>query len=113
MKFKQVVTVISTNFDLEPVLEAYIKTYPEGDMLNYRVVFKTEGEHHPDSRSYVIISEYRTPRSGLNLNEYLRSYCNVHDLAAVAHPLLGIMPDITKGQGTRLGRVLPPHTGTE
>jgi hypothetical protein len=105
MAFKHAFTVISTNFDLEPVLEEYLKTYPEGDLQNYRIVFKTEGEHHPESRSYIIVYEHKPgSKSRPHVGDFLKSYCTVHNLSAVANPLNHVFPDISGRHGHVLSR---------
>jgi hypothetical protein len=96
MVFKYVHMILSTNFDLEPVIEHYQKTYPGTDLHNYQIVYKATGEFHPDSISYFIVYEYRAAGNGQpNFGEFLTSYCTVHRLAV--NGLLGgqHFPDIS------------------
>lgn len=106
--FKMAHAVISTNFDLESVLEQYAQTYPDGDLYNYQVVYKTTGEHHADSRSYIIVFEYRSGRKHPGFGEFLKSYCTLNRLVAVGHPMNHVFPDISGkvGQGHVFGKYL-------
>lgn len=98
MAFKYAVMMISTNFELEPVLKQYFDTYPDSTELhNYQIIFKTEGEHHPDSKSYLILHEQWQGQRGMapRLAEFLKSYCTFNNLVAVAHSMGSVMPDVS------------------
>ena len=103
MSSKHAFMVISTNFDLEPVLKQYVETYPEGDLQNYQIVFKTEGEHQPESKSYIIVYEHSPGRKNARFSEFLKSYCTVHKLAAVANPMSHVFPDVAGRHGHIIG----------
>lgn len=103
--FKYAFTVVSTNFDLEPVLQQYVDTYPHADLRNYQIAFKTEGEHQAESKSYIIVHEYIPGRSpSPTLYEFLKSYCTVNNLVAVLDPSSHVLPDIAGRHGHILGR---------
>jgi hypothetical protein len=88
--------VITTTFELEPVLVDYFEKYPEGRYDSYKIVFQTQDDQDEGTFSYIIVFEYNTARPGarVDLSEYIKSYCTVNKQKATASQLNNILPRI-------------------
>ena len=72
--------MLRTEFELEPLLEQYLKTYPNGDLKQYEIVFKDTDEETGDFL-YIMLYYYnqdRTPRV-TDLEKFLDAHCNLHN----------------------------------
>lgn len=110
MTFKHSYMVITTNFELEPVLDQFFETYPQNAYERYQVVYKTLDEHAPGEISYIIVFELsrlkgRVPR----FSEFLKAYCMLNAKTAVAQVTNSVLPrlDSTLGRGHVFGELKP------
>ncbi|MDX2078509.1 MAG: hypothetical protein SFZ02_18905 [bacterium] len=108
--FKMSFMTLSTNFDIEPVLADYVKTYPEQADTNYRIVFKTENEFVEGSKSYIIVYDYSYLRHNKNSphwGEFLQSHCILNNLVAVIGTSGHVFPNISDKDrhGTHYGKL--------
>ena len=95
--FKHSYCVITTTFDLEPLLEEYLHTYPQGDFESYEVVFKTEDEHRKGDFSYIVVFvRNQGKRQGVEFSKFLASHCIRNNLAAVAYSTSRVLPQFSK-----------------
>ncbi len=96
MSFKHSYMVITTNFELEPVLDSYLKTYPNGDFSTYQVMFKSLNERAEGEISYIIVLE---PKQGeirdVKFHHFLKSHCTLHRLTASASILNNVFPTLS------------------
>jgi hypothetical protein len=100
--------IITTDFELEPVLEQYFATYPAGEYTDHTIVFKAEGEHYPGDRSYIVVFTLNPvkPRADrVTFRQFLDSYCTVNNLVACAGALNSALPqmDVHLRNGRYLG----------
>lgn len=94
MAFKYSYAVLSTNFDLEPVLSDYLATYPNGKIESYQVVFKTENEHHEGTKSYIVVFTLKDRQEyAPDFGSFLEAYCKLHDKYAVAAAMNNVLPN--------------------
>src|SRR5260221_14625891 len=71
--------IISTNFELEPLLDDYDKAYPNISFSGYQIVYKSENEWPDTPHTYIVIFSVPTPRkSGVSFWEYLGAYAKIH-----------------------------------
>lgn len=84
--------VVTTTFELEPVLEQYASLYPNGQFSHYQIAFKSEGEHQDGEYSYIIVFTIRPERERPDFWEFLSSYCTVNKGAAVSPIVNHIFP---------------------
>lgn len=91
---------ITTEFDLEPVLQAYFQKYPNGRYEGFTVVFKTENEHAEGEKSYIVVFNRRsgTRVDRISFRDFLDSYCKVNNLVAVAEFIEHILPKFGHSQ---------------
>ena len=83
--------VVSTDFELEPLLDQYLATYPEGQLQSYSVVFKTSSD---ESWSYIIVFALFSPKvKVVRFSEFLDAYCKLNNKVAVANPVNSVFPD--------------------
>jgi hypothetical protein len=97
LAFKHSFMVVTTDFDLEPVLEKYLETYPNGGVEGYNIVFQVEGEHQEGHKSYIIVFTLRQhpPKEyAPRFDEYLSSYCRVNNGVAFVNPSNSVLPKI-------------------
>jgi hypothetical protein len=86
---------LTTDFELEPLLDQYKVEYPKGEMQDYVIAFKTEGEHHAGHFSYIVVfvlkkTEGQVPR----FTEYLNTWCKDNHRVAFASLINHILPKI-------------------
>ena len=95
--------VVTTTFELEPVLDDYIKRYPRGQHEGYQIVFRTENEHAEAEFSYIVVFKRYTgmKESHVDFDEFLKSYCKVNNCAAIASETSHILPKF--GMGPKYG----------
>ncbi len=77
--FKHAHIIVSTDFELEPVIEQYLATYPEAQPRKYDIVCKLRNERHEGDYCYIIVYQHHVGRQTPSLDEYLKSYCALHD----------------------------------
>jgi hypothetical protein len=99
MTFKHTYMVISTNFELEPLLDNYLEAYPSGEFSAYQVVFTAENERPDTPYSYIVVLDYNQgtkPR----FSEYLGAWCTLNrGKKAVAASLNHVFPEMKARQG--------------
>jgi hypothetical protein len=104
MNFKHSYMVVTTDFQLEPVLQQYQKTYPNGQFTSFDIVFKTENEHGEGQWTYIVVfvPSKPTPREIPSFSDFLKSYCTLEDKTAVASIVNSVFPRLDKPHGSHL-----------
>lgn len=94
--FRHAYMVISTDFEIEPVIEQYLATYPDFQPREYKIVSKLQNERVEGDYSYIIIYEFVRveKRQHPNLSDYIKSYCEVNDKVANLVNMGSVFPDI-------------------
>lgn len=96
--------IFSADFDIKPVLKTYFETYPNGRHCGYEVVF--EGKNVTQSKvetwSYIVVLEkcQGHQAEGVNIHDYLDSYCKVNDHFIVFSELNSIFPPLVRQNQT-------------
>lgn len=80
--FKHTHIAIATDFELEPVIEQYLATYPDRLPRKYDVVYKLQNERHEGDYCYIIVYEYVPGKTSPTLNDYIKAYCELNDKVA-------------------------------
>lgn len=93
--FKHVYMILATDFELEPVIEQYLATYPEAKPRNYQVVCKLQDEQHKGDYCYIIVYKFMGGRQKPNITEFIKSYCQVHDKVVTITQKNATFPDLT------------------
>lgn len=94
--FKHSHMILSTNFELEPVIEEYLQVYPEAQPRRYDIACKLRDERHEGDYAYIIVFEYATGRQTPSLGDYLKSYCTLHDKLVAGNASGHVFPDIAE-----------------
>jgi hypothetical protein len=81
MNAKHSFIAVTTNFELEPVLDQYLKTYPENEYANYEVAFKAQDTPEVGDYAYIVVftMKERTRGDLVRLDDFLESFCKVND----------------------------------
>ena len=103
MPYKHTYMVITTTFALEPLLNQYRDTYPNGDYEKYQVVFKSEGEWKDRAGEFTYIVVF-TPNPKkqpheVSFQDFIGSYCKLNKQAAIAGPMGNIFPYVDRPPG--------------
>lgn len=98
-------TILSTNFDIEPLLESYTKTYPDGEMKNYNIVFKTEYDREHIPFSYIIVTEYNVPAKQARFLDYLQAWCKVNRGKWALGSISSVFPEPKHPHGSVAGEL--------
>lgn len=95
MPFRHSFMALTTDFELEPILDEYLATYPEGEIDHYIIAFKTEGEHRPGHFSYIVVFELKKAVSQVpRFTEFLNTYCKNNNQVAFASLINHILPKL-------------------
>lgn len=95
---------VTTNFELEFVLEQYIKTYPNSVVEAAQVVYKLENDFQRRTKTYIVVFTRRVkPEITPSVWEFIDRYCKLNGKFAVANPIDNIFPD--PANGGNLGHV--------
>lgn len=94
--FKHAFMAIATDFELEPVIEQYLTTYPEIQPRQYNIVWKAQAERHAADYCYLIVYEYVPGRIHPRLDDFIKAYCELHDRVAAINPSGHVFPDLAK-----------------
>jgi hypothetical protein len=95
MTIKHSYMVITTNFELEPVLEMYVQQYPKIGFDSYHVVFKSENEHGDGGAAYIVVFSVSTIKGKRpEFGEFLKSYCTLNTKRAVATTISSVFPKL-------------------
>jgi len=62
MSFKHIIVEITADFEIEPIIDDYLKKYPNDDYANYKVLFKVQDEHDIGEFSYLILLARGAPK---------------------------------------------------
>lgn len=90
--------VIATDFEIEPVIEQYLATYPDSLPREYEIVYRTRNEHVEGDYCYIIVYQYTTQGKVVKLDEFLKSYCvtnnkvftgSAHEFPSITSPRYG------------------------
>lgn len=90
--------IFSADFDVKPIFKAYFETYPNGRHCGYEVVF--EGKNVTQSKvetwSYIVVLEkcQGHQAEGVNIYDYLDSYCKVNNHLIVFSTSNAIFPPL-------------------
>lgn len=95
--FKHAYIVLATDFELEPVIEQYLTTYPEAQPRQYDVVCKLPDERHQGDYAYIVVYEHVTPGHRPTLVEFIKAYCELHNKVAAVEKSGSTFPDLAKG----------------
>lgn len=87
---------IATDFELEPVIEQYLTTYPDTKQRNYDIVCKLQNEKVEGDYCYLIVTEYVADNTNPRLLQFIKAYCEVNDKVAKVDFNSRGFPDITK-----------------
>ena len=52
--------VLATDFELEPVLEHYLETYPDAQECEHKIVCKLQNERHEGDFCYIVVYKHIT-----------------------------------------------------
>lgn len=106
LSFKHSYMVVTANFELEPVMDQFLATYPEKEFAEYQVVFKTTDEYASGEYSYIVVFKHQ-PSTGArpSFEDFLASYCTVNDLTAVASVRGSVLPKLEERGGRLYGRI--------
>jgi hypothetical protein len=94
--FKHAYMLLATDFELEPVIEQYLSTYPDAQPREYQVVCKLQNERHEGDYCYIVVYEHVTGGSRFKLPEYIKSYCEVNNKVATMTVSGNVFPDIAQ-----------------
>lgn len=95
MPFKHGHMIVTTDFDLEPLVEHFHLTYPDNKVESTQIVFKAENEHQEGSKSYIIVFTFRDGgNSRPSFWDYIQAHCTCHDKVAVASVKSNIFPQL-------------------
>lgn len=96
-------SALSTDFELEPVLEQYLETYPGGEFQSYEIIFKTEIQDEGGGYAYILVCKLNPPPHGdtIGFLDFLTSYCKVNDKFAVAGALNSVIPTLKMAKTLR------------
>src|SRR5689334_19493080 len=92
--FKHAYMVLATDFELEPVIEQYLKTYPDSEPKEYQIVCRLQNERHEEDFCYIVVYKHFTGKPRVKLHEFIKSYCEVHDKVARISGGGSVFPDI-------------------
>lgn len=96
MTFKHAYMVLATDFELEPVIEQYLATYPESQPRKYDVVCRLQDERREGDYCYIIVYEYSPERFRPELQEYIKAYCKLHNKVANIAVGGNVFPEIPR-----------------
>lgn len=92
--FKHSYMLLATDFELEPIIEQYLATYPDAQPRKYDVVYKRQNERHEGDYCYIIVHEYVGGRQTLSLVDFIKAYCELNDKVANIEKGGHVFPDI-------------------
>jgi nucleoid-associated protein YgaU len=94
--FKHAYMLLATDFELEPVIEQYLATYPDVQPRKYEVIYKLKNERHQGDYCYIIVYEYVTGRQTISLVDFIKAYCELNDKVANIEKSGNVFPDLAK-----------------
>ena len=94
--FKHAYMLLATDFELEPVIEQYLLTYPEAQPRQYDIVCKLQNERQEGDYCYLIVYVYVTGSFHPTLLDFIKSYCEVNNKVAKIEKGSNVFPDIAK-----------------
>ena len=94
--------VITSNFELEPVINQFFETYPKNKFESYQVVYKTLGEYNDDEFTYIIVFQLPPQPIGRlpHFSDFLRAYCTLNAKTAVAATISNVFPRLDRRHGS-------------
>lgn len=104
-QFRHAYSVITANFEIEPVISDYFSKYPINEYTDYQIVFKTIDEHADGKFTYIIVFGWNSgaKETHVTFYEFLKSHCVRNNLVAVMNPSSNILARI--GDGHTFGEV--------
>lgn len=94
--FKHAHMILATDFELEPVIEQYLSTYPDAQPRQYDVVCRLKNERHDGDYCYIVVYEHVPGGHRPSLNDFIRSYCELNDKVANIAVKSHVFPDIAQ-----------------
>jgi hypothetical protein len=93
--------VITSNFELEPVINQFFETYPKNEYESFQVVYKTLGEYNDNEFTYMIVFQLPPqPRGRVpHFSDFLRAYCTLNAKTAVAANVSNVFPGLDSKHG--------------
>lgn len=105
MSFKHSYMVVTTDFDLEPLVDQFRATYPDNKVESIQIAFKTENEHQEGDRSYIIVLTRKDSGSSRpSFWDFIGAYCKLHDKSAAASVTDNIFPQLEVKPSNRVHR---------
>jgi hypothetical protein len=92
--FKHVHLMLATDFELEPVIEQYLATYPDAQPRKYDVVCKLRDERRDGDYCYILVYEYVAGKQQPSLLDFIKAYCELNDKVARIETKGHVFPDI-------------------
>lgn len=114
MTTKRSFGVFTTNFELEPVIDDFLATYPQAQFEGYEVVYRIEDEAHEGTYSYLIVWHNlptKKRRRDVNFQKFLESHCIRNDKVAKAGVLSSGFPDFDHQSKYTFGRLKTDEEG--
>jgi 3,4-dihydroxy-2-butanone 4-phosphate synthase len=90
--------LLATDFELEPVIEQYLATYPDAQPREYDIVCKLRNERHEGDYCYIVVYKHVTGHSRPNLNEFIKAYCELNDKVANVEKPGNVFPELAKAR---------------
>jgi hypothetical protein len=94
--FKHAHMILATDFELEPVIERYLATYPDAQPRQYDVVCRLENERHEGDTCYIVVYEHVQTSHRPRLSDFIKSYCELNDKVANMTVRNDAFPDIAQ-----------------
>lgn len=100
--------VLATDFELEPIIEQYLKTYPDVKPSKYEVLYKIQNERQDGDFCYILLWEGPRQRDQYQLAEYIKAYCELNDKVANIEVGGTSFPDLARGKLGNAARYQKP-----
>lgn len=97
--FKHAYSIITANFELEPVIADYFNKYPLNQYTDYQIVFKTLDEYAEGEFTYIVVFGWSgEPReTRVKFEDFLKSHCVRNNLVATMNPSSSVLAKIGTG----------------
>lgn len=106
--FKHTYMVLATDFELEPVIEQYLTTYPAQQPRKYDVACRLQNERQEGDYCYIVVYEFVGGRKSVpTLEEYIKAYCDLYGKVAKVQAGGNMFPDIAESNDSNAERYRP------
>jgi hypothetical protein len=86
--------LLATDFELEPVIEQYLTTYPDAQPRRYDVVCKLQDERRIGDYCYIVVYGHIAGKHIPGLVDFIKAYCEMNDKVANVVKGGNVFPDI-------------------